>query len=134
MERIQFQITARSGDEQIIEQVFASAASKFGLIDTKATSRVQNTICNYSEELGGGFGLGSCNVDEVILVDFNPISGRTERFNSVVTFIREHLQRLFAGRISEADAKSYIQAQNTLGVSDAGREFVMRALEAKRDR
>jgi hypothetical protein len=123
MDRIQFQIRKDAGVEEFVEQVFATAAAKFGLVDTKVTSLVENTICNYSEGLGFGFGLGSWRLGDLILVDFNPLEGRTPHFNSVFEFIETALRAKFGDTLRLADANSYITAQNTLPISDEARAF-----------
>lgn len=123
MDHIQFHIKTVDGDEAVVERVFGAAAVRFGLVDTKVVSRVENTICNYSEGFGFGFGLGSCRVGDLILIDFNPGKGRTPHFNSVFDYIEAQLQSHFGDRLRLADAESYIAAQHTLPVSDEARAF-----------
>src|ERR1043166_8953448 len=123
MNHIQFQIKAKDGDEAFVEQLFAAGAARFGLVDTKVTSLVEHTICNYSEGLGFGFGLGSCRTGDLILVEFNPRDGRTQRFTAVFDFIAGELRAHFGDAISVADEESYIAVRNTLPISDAARAF-----------
>jgi len=134
MDRIQFQIKARKGDETFIERVFVEAATQFELVDTKIASLVEHTICNYSGGLGFGFGLGSCWTGDLILVDFNPGKGRTEQFTAVFDSISSQLQNYFGDRISLADTKSYITVQNTLPISEEMRAFHKKLLESRSDR
>ena len=132
MNRIQFQITAEAGDETLVEQVCGSAAKHFGLVDTKITCRVEKMICNYSEGLGFGFGLGSCRVGDSIIVEFNPREGLTDRFKSVLEFIKSRLEVLFDERISVATPDTYVHVQSTLPLFPEGREFINKMLESRR--
>jgi hypothetical protein len=131
MDRIQFQIKAQQDDEAHIERVFTSAAAQFQLVDTKVTSLVKYCICNYSEGLGFGFGLGSCGVGDLILIEFNPREGRTEKFTAVFDFIAAELRTHFGKRMLLADEKSYIAVRNTLPISDAARAFTKKIFESR---
>lgn len=132
MNWIQFQIKADDSAEALVERVFAEVASKYGLVDTKVTSRVEHTICNYSEGFRRGFGLGSRRTGDLILVDFNPREGRTEHFNAVFESIVTELRKHFGDRMVLANAESYIAARDTLPISDAARAFVKKLSLRKR--
>ena len=130
-EKIQFQIKAQPGDEARVEEVFEAAATNFSLVDTKVTSRVAHTISNYSEKLGDGFGLGARVHEELILVDFNVIGGKTEKFNAVFDFIVSKLRERFSDSMCLADENSRIPAINTLPESAAAREFHSKMIKTK---
>jgi len=129
--KIQFQIKRQSGDEVYVEEVCARAAAQFSLVDVKVTSRVERTICNYSEGLENGFGFGAHTTDDLVLVDFNPIGGRTEKFNVVFEFIVSKLREHFGDRICLADKDKQIPAINTLPMSDAARAFISKMMKEK---
>jgi hypothetical protein len=56
---------ATEADQKAVEDIFKTAALRFGLVDTKLASLVQHTVCNYSAGLGWGFGLGVIRVDDL---------------------------------------------------------------------
>lgn len=132
VDRLQFQIRYKgTADEDIVSGVFLAAESRFGLADTKVTSRVENTIANCSEGPGLGFGLGACRFGDLILVDFNPREGCTEKFTAVFEFISGELGRHFGDRMVLADPKSFISVPNTLPFSEAAKEFHRKLLAGR---
>jgi hypothetical protein len=125
MDKPQIQIRMeKEGDSQAVEKVLAAAAERFGLFDNTVTSRVPNTIRSLGEKNGTGFGLGARVVEPLILVDFYPRSGRTEKFNLVFEHITSELQKLYGERFAFANVQNYIETNPILPLSEAGSKFL----------
>lgn len=90
---------ASERDQKAVEDIFANAALRFGLVDTKLASLVQHTVCNYSEGLGWGFGLGAIRIDDLICVGLNPAKAADERFRPVFDFVTSELTRALGDRL-----------------------------------
>jgi hypothetical protein len=110
-------------DRQVVRKILDAAADKFELIDDTVTSLVPNTIRSLIEAIGAGFGLGARVVEPLILVDFYPRCGRTEKFNLVFDYIVSELQKVFSERLSFAKPQNYVKAESSLPLSEAGRKF-----------
>jgi hypothetical protein len=124
MDKLQIQIKLEKDDDSnAVEKVLDAAVKKFGLIDNTVTSLVPNTIQSLIEGMGTGFGLGARVIEPLILVDFNPRCGRTEKFNLVFDHIVSELQKFFKERFSFAKPNNYIKMENSLPLSEAGRRF-----------
>jgi hypothetical protein len=124
MDKLQIQIKLeKDEDSKAVEKILGAAAEKFRLIDNTVTSLVPNTIQSLIEEMGAGFGLGARVVEPLILVEFNPRCGRTEKFNLVFDYIASELQKLFKGRLSFAKPNNYKKTESSLPLSEAGRKF-----------
>ncbi|HTA95935.1 MAG TPA: hypothetical protein VK769_07405 [Verrucomicrobiae bacterium] len=124
MDKPQIQIKLEKEDDmQVVEKILDAVAEKFGLVDNAVTSCVPNTIRSFAEEIGSGFGLGARVVESLILVDFNPRCGRTDKFNLVFEDIASKLQKIFEERFSFAKADNYIKTESSLPLSEAGRKF-----------
>lgn len=125
---IQFHIKESGGaqDRKLVEQLLASAATRFGMLDTSVTSRVPDTIGCYSESLKGGFAAGARVVGDVIIVDIS--AGRTPspRYPEVEAYFITALTSAFGNRVCEAAESEHIPPQHSLPVSEAAREFWQR--------
>jgi hypothetical protein len=124
MDKLQIQIKLKKDDDSnAVGKVLDAAAEKFELIDNTVTSLVPNTIQSLIEEMGAGFGLGARIAEPLILVDFNPRCGRTEKFNLVFDYIVSELQKLFKERLSFAKPHNYIKTESSLPLSEAEKNF-----------
>jgi len=124
MDKPQIQIKiAKDDDRQVVEKVLDATAKQFGLVDNTVTSCVPNTIRSLVEEIGARFGLGARVVESLILVDFNPRCGRTDKFNLVFEDITAKLQKIFEERFSFAKTDNYIKTESSLPLSEVGRKF-----------
>jgi hypothetical protein len=131
----QYQINqATNEDQKLVEDIFATAAIRFGLVDTKLASLVQHTICNYSEELGRGFGLGALRVDDLICVGLNPAKATAERFRPVFDYIIGELTAAFGDRLVLAARDQEIDhnALPQIPVTEEHRAFARKLLDANR--
>jgi hypothetical protein len=125
MDKPQIQIKLeKSEDSQIVERILVAAAEKFGLVDNSVTSRVPNTIRSFVEGVGFGFGIGARNVESLILIDFNPRTTQSEKFNAVYNQIVSDLRESFAERFAFATPGNYIKSEGILSLSEAGEKFV----------
>jgi hypothetical protein len=97
-------------DEALVKEIFKSAEIKFRLADTLLASRIDRTICNYSEGLGWGFGLGALRLGNLIVVGCNPCQATPERFAPVFDYIRLSLQESFGERVVSIDESEQIDA------------------------
>jgi hypothetical protein len=127
---------AKDIDQTIVEGIFKSAAARFGLVDTKLASLVQGTVCNYSEGLGWGFGLGALRIDDLICVGLNPAKATPERFQLVFDFISNELIRAFGDRVVLAAKEQEIDPATLprVPVSDEHREYFQKQLESAASR
>lgn len=91
---------ATAADRALVSAIFTSAAARFGLFDTFLASRLKHTICNYSEGLGWGFGLGAVRVDKLICVSLNPAQAPLRDCLPVFEYIVTELTQTFGGRLS----------------------------------
>src|SRR3569832_1041375 len=87
-------------DQTVVRSVFANAASRFELVDTILSCRQADMICNYSEGLGWGFGLGAVSVGSLICVGLNPAKALPQRYQPVFEFIVSELKQAFGDRVS----------------------------------
>jgi hypothetical protein len=122
---------AKDVDQTVVEGIFTSAAARFGFVDTKLTSLIQGTICNYSEGLGWGFGLGALRVDDLICVGLNPAKASAERFRPVFDFISNELIRAFGDRVVLATKEQEIDPDTLprVPVSGEHRAYFQKQLE-----
>jgi hypothetical protein len=67
----------------------------------------------------------------LILVNFNPLKDRTQKFSAVFDYIVGELQARFGDRLSRADAEHYLKARNTLPISDAARAFHRKIIDSR---
>jgi hypothetical protein len=121
-------------DEKQVEQIFANAAARFRLVETKLGCREAGIICNYSEGLGWGFGLGALRVGDLICVGLNPAKSSAERFSPVFDYIVNELTRVFGER-AFLEAKSQEIDPTTLPrvhVTDEHRAFAQRLFNRDR--
>jgi hypothetical protein len=123
---------ATNEDQKVVEDIFATAAVQFGLVDTKLASLVQHTVCNYSEELGRGFGLGALRVDNLICVGLNPAKATAERFSPVFDYIVGELTTAFGGRVVLAAKDEEIDhtVLPRVPVTEEHRAFAQKLLDA----
>jgi hypothetical protein len=122
MSTLQFHIkAAQSEDERRVAEIFASAAETFHLSNIKVTSRAEHTICNYSDGVAFEFGLGAWRVGDLIVVQFNPGKGATDKFYAVFDFVVTLLRTTFEDRLAVATAENYVKVPNTLPTSDTAR-------------
>jgi hypothetical protein len=118
----QLQIKAQEGDEAFVAETCAAAARRFHLEDTKVSSQVPHTICNYGSTIGR-IGFGSCRIGELIVLDFNPCGELTERFTAVVEFVISRLRSRVGERISKSNENTHIIVQHSLPLSEAAKAF-----------
>jgi hypothetical protein len=124
MDKLQIQIKLeKDEDSKTVEKILNFAAEKFRLVDNTVTSLVPNTIRSLIDETGAGFGLGARVVEPLIIVDFNPRCGRTEKFNLIFNDIASELQKFFKERLAFAKPNDYIKTESCLPLSEAGRKF-----------
>jgi hypothetical protein len=125
---------ATNEDQKVVEDIFATAAVQFGLADTKLASLVQHTICNYSEELGRGFGLGALRVDHLICVGLNPAKAAADRFRPVFDYIVGQLTAAFGDRLVLAAKGQEIDhaALPRVEATEEHRAFTRKLLDANR--
>jgi hypothetical protein len=118
-------------DQTVVEGIFTSAAARFGLANTKLASLIQGTICNYSEGLGWGFGLGALRIDDLICVGLNPAKASAERCRPVFDYISNELVRAFGDRVVLATKEQEINPATLprVPVSDEHRVFVRKLFE-----
>ena len=129
----QFQVSAaQAEDEQRVIEILASAAEAFHLLDTKVTSRAENTICLYAEGRGFEFGLGAWRAGDRIVIAFNPGKGGHEQFFAVFDLVVTQLRTAFGDRFATATPQNYVDVPNTLPQTDAARA-IYRTLLKKTD-
>ena len=125
---------ATDRDQKTVEDIFATAAAQFGLVDTRHGWTVQHGICNYSEGLGWGFGLGAIRIDDLICVGLNPAKSATERFRPVFDYIVGELMSAFGSRVALASKNQEINPATLPQVprTEEHRAFVQSLLDRKR--
>jgi hypothetical protein len=84
-------------DEASVREIFKSAETKFHLADTMLASLIEGTICNYSEGLGWGFGLGALRLGSLIQIGLNTCKATPERYRPVFDYIASSLRQSFGG-------------------------------------
>jgi hypothetical protein len=126
--KTQLHIQAASGteDRAQVEQILASVAKEFGIVDTTVTSCVPDTIRCYSEHIGHGFAIGARVVGNLIIVDFNAGKEPSPGFPAFEKRVTSELRRIFDERVINPEASDYIPAKSTLPQSDAAREFIFK--------
>ena len=122
-------------DRKIVQDIFLDAASRFGLVDTKLASLVQDTICNYSEGLGWGFGLGAIQIDDLICVGLNPAKAADDRFGPVFDYITSELTKAFSDRLALAGESQEVDVATLprLPLTQAHRAFAQKLLDRNRN-
>jgi hypothetical protein len=130
-EQQQYQIReARDMDQESVASIFTTAAARFRLVDTMHASLLQGTICNYSEGLGLGFGLGALRIGDLICVGLNPAKASAERFRPVFGYISNELMRVFGDRVILAAKSEEIDPNRlpSVPVSDEHRAFYQKLI------
>ncbi|MDB6026196.1 MAG: hypothetical protein JWM68_2419 [Verrucomicrobiales bacterium] len=122
---------ATQADQTVVRTIFIKAASRFGLVDTFLACRWEHMICNYSEGLGWGFGLGAVNVGSVICVGLNPTKATPERYRPVFEFIVTELTQAFGHRVSLAPKEKEIDASRlpTKPITEEMRTFTRKLIK-----
>jgi hypothetical protein len=125
---------ATEAGQMVVRRVFATAASRFGLVDTILSCRQAHMICNYSEGLGWGFGLGALSVGSIICVGLNPAKASPERYQPVFEFIVNELKQAFGDRVSLVPKEKEIDYTKlpTRPVTEEMRAFTRKLLERDR--
>lgn len=103
MKKKQFQLESEDifHDSLCVQKILFAAAHKFDLFDNTVTSRMPNTINSFSEREHFGFGLGARIADKLILIDFNPRGGMSEKLNNIIQCIKTELLHAFPGKVKE---------------------------------
>jgi hypothetical protein len=127
---------ATEADQTVVRNVFASAASRFGLVDTILSCRQADIICNYSEGLGWGFGLGALRVGSIICVGLNPAKASPQRYQPVFEFIIIELKHAFGERVSLVSKEKEIDYTKLplRPISEEMRAFARKLLERDRSK
>jgi hypothetical protein len=121
-------------DQMAVEDIFKTTALRFGLVDAKLGSLLQHTVCNYSERLGWGFGLGALRIDDLICVGLNPAKATTDRFRPVFDFIAGELTAAFGERLVLATEAQEIDVSvlPRVKATEAHRAFAQKLLDSNR--
>ena len=117
-------------DQELVEGIFTTASSRFDLIDTKVSSLLKGTICNYSEGLGWGFGLGALRRGDFICVGFNSGKSANTSCPPVFDYIANELKRSFGDRVILVSESEQVDLQKwpREPISDQHREFMTNLL------